>query len=161
MCDYSLLTLPNRLAIEGERLVSYRFPSYSIGLASPREITAATCRRHEADLHVTWWSRFKKWLLQPAPASQPVSAVCIPPGARLRVSNIPPAIQKTLGIGLVEEVMFTELSACPYEYRDAVRFRNGRQVLLQTLGEGVHFKVLSLDMIEPELQPAGVASHSY
>ena len=32
MCDYSLATLQTRLAVEGEELVVYRFPTGSIGL---------------------------------------------------------------------------------------------------------------------------------
>ena len=32
MSDYSLMHLPNRLAIKGEDLVVYRFPSGSSGL---------------------------------------------------------------------------------------------------------------------------------
>ena len=35
MCDYSLMAVPNRLAQEGEDLVTHRFPTGSLGLASP------------------------------------------------------------------------------------------------------------------------------
>src|ERR1035438_785449 len=41
MCDYSLYEFPNRLAREGEELVTYRFPSGSMGLASPVELEKA------------------------------------------------------------------------------------------------------------------------
>ena len=34
MCDYSLAGIPNRLAVEGERLVACRFSTGSMGLAS-------------------------------------------------------------------------------------------------------------------------------
>jgi hypothetical protein len=34
MCDYSLQGGPNRLAVEGEQLVTYRFPTGSVGLAA-------------------------------------------------------------------------------------------------------------------------------
>ncbi len=34
MCDYSLMTLPNRSAIFGEELVVHRFESGVLGLAS-------------------------------------------------------------------------------------------------------------------------------
>ena len=34
MCDYSLAGLRTRLAVEGEELVVYRFPTGSIGLTS-------------------------------------------------------------------------------------------------------------------------------
>jgi hypothetical protein len=35
MCDYSPEGLQNRVAVVGEQLVSYRFPTHSIGMASP------------------------------------------------------------------------------------------------------------------------------
>ena len=38
MCDYSLMAIPNRLAEEGEDLVAHRFPTGSVGLASPRDL---------------------------------------------------------------------------------------------------------------------------
>lgn len=152
MCDYSLATFPNRLAIEGERLLSYRFPSYSIGLASPADIKAATSALREAGVRRSWWSRLKTWAFRPEPRSREVTAVCIPPGARLRVSNISEKVQQKLGIGPAGDVVFAELSASGYQYRDAIWFNNGRKVLLQALGEGIRFEVLSLGMMEPELE---------
>ena len=38
MCDYSLMNVPNRLAQEGEELVAHRFPTGSLGLASPCDL---------------------------------------------------------------------------------------------------------------------------
>ena len=38
MCDYSLMAVPNRLAQEGEELVAHRFPTGSMGLASPADV---------------------------------------------------------------------------------------------------------------------------
>ena len=38
MCDYSLMAVPNRLAQEGEELVAHRFPTGSLGLASPGDL---------------------------------------------------------------------------------------------------------------------------
>ena len=38
MCDYSLAGLRTRLAVEGEELVLYRFPTGSLGLTSPAEL---------------------------------------------------------------------------------------------------------------------------
>ena len=34
MCDYSLMMIPNRLAIEGEELVAHRFQNGSTGMLS-------------------------------------------------------------------------------------------------------------------------------
>src|SRR5262249_1195105 len=83
-----------------------------------------------------WWSRLKSWLFPPESRSKKVTAVCIPPGACLRLVGVPPPLQQKLGVGPVEDVIWTELSASPYEYRDAIHFTNGRRVLLQDLHEG-------------------------
>jgi hypothetical protein len=40
MCDYSIAALRTRLAVEGEELVVYRFPTGSIGLTSASEVAA-------------------------------------------------------------------------------------------------------------------------
>jgi hypothetical protein len=150
MCEYSLLTLPNRLAIEGERLVSHRFPSFTIGLASAAEIEAATPPESERNISRSWWSRLKIWLSAPQCKAN-VTAVCVPPGARLRVSQLSSYLQRQFCLGAVEEVTFTELSAAAYEFRDAIRFANGACVLLQHLEEGVCFDVLSSGSTEPEV----------
>jgi hypothetical protein len=115
MCDYSLAGIPNRLAVEGEQLIVHRFSTGTLGLASP-------CSK----------------LLSKTPA------VCIPPGARLRLRDIPEALQRGLGLNATDEVTFVQLSADAYQYRDAVRFQNGREILLQRLGCGQQVEVLSL-----------------
>jgi len=56
MCDYSLMHYPNRLAVEGEELMAYRFPSGSIGLASP----AGLCSAQKATPK-SFWERVKNW----------------------------------------------------------------------------------------------------
>ena len=114
MCDYSLAGVPNRLAVEGEQLVVHPFHTGSVGLASP-------CSQ---------------------PLSKGILAVCIPLGARLRLRDIPLALQ--LGLNATEEVTFVQLSAEAYQYRDAVRFQNGREILLQRLACGQQVEVLSL-----------------
>ncbi len=120
MCDYSLAGIPNRLAVEGERLVFHRFSTGSIGLASP---CASPSR---------WWS------------GKQTPAVCVAPGARLLLRDIPKDLQQKLGVGGIEEVTFVQLSATPYQFRDAVRFSNGREILLQKLQCGQQVDVLSV-----------------
>jgi len=120
VCDYSLTGIPNRLAVEGEKLVIHRFRTGSMGLASP-------C----------------------LPMSSLVSdkqtpAVCVPPGARLLLQNISTELQEQFGVKATEEVTFTQLSAIPYQFRDAVRFSNGREILLQKLRCGQPVEVLAL-----------------
>ena len=38
MCDYSLMGVPNRLAREAEKLTVHRFPTGTLGLASPTDL---------------------------------------------------------------------------------------------------------------------------
>lgn len=144
MCDYSLMAVPNRLAREGEELVLHRFVSGSIGLASPPDPCLAT--GPSSFRTRTFWSAVKDFFNPPE--SQSVPAVCIPPGARLMLHDIPTRIQNELGVGSDEEVTFTQISASVNSYRDAVRFSGGREVRLQELGEGQRIKVLDLSMAE-------------
>ena len=124
MCDYSLAHYPNRLAEEGEHLVVHRFSSGTLGLASPRQEMPSASQN---------------------PKRLPLDcAVCVPPGARLRLHDIPEHIQTGLGVGAVEEVTFVERSAEAFIHRDAIRFANGRTVLLQYLHTGQQVDVLSL-----------------
>ena len=71
-------------------------------------------------------------------------AVCVPPGARLLLRDIPKDLQCQFDVQATEEVTFVQLSAEAYQYRDAVRFRNGREVLLQRLKWGQRVEILSL-----------------
>src|SRR5215471_2443597 len=144
MCDYSLMAVPNRLAQEGEELVTYRFPTGSLGLASPPDVarTASAATPAKKGFFV-----MLKEFFNPPVACQ-VPAVCIPPGARLRVQNIPQRLQHTLGISGCEEVTFTQLSAAANTYRDALHFSNGRDLRLQELREGMLVQVLDLSCAE-------------
>jgi hypothetical protein len=119
MCDYSLAGIPNRLAAEGEQLMVFRFPTGALGLKSPNA------------------SLWRFW-------SKQTPAVCVPPGARLLLRDIPKDLQQHYDVQATEEVTFVQLSAEAYEYRDAVRFGNGREVLLQWLKCGQDVEVLSL-----------------
>ena len=142
MCDYSLMAVPNRLAREGEELISHRFPTGSMGLASPAELErpAAPAARK------SFWNKIKEFF-QPVEAAA-VCAVCIPPGARLLLSDIAVRLQTEAGVSACEEVTFTQITASAHSYRDAVRFRNGREVRLQELREGQRVKVLDLSLAE-------------
>ncbi len=122
MCDYSLTGIPNRLAVEGEELVVHRFRTGSLGLAS----TCPSVSR--------WWSG--------------TPAVCVPPGARLMLLDVPKRLRHDLAVGPIEEVTFVQLSATPYQFRDAFRFQNGRAVRLQELSEGMPVRVLRLSLSE-------------
>ena len=124
MCDYSLAGIPSRLAVEGEQLVVHRFPTGSIGLASPCTSVSR------------WWS------------AKQTPAVCVPPGARLILHDVPERLQHDLAVGPIEEVTFVQLSATPFQFRDAVRFTNGREIRLQELSEGMRVQVLKMSLPE-------------
>ena len=143
MCDYSLMAVPNRLAHEGEELVAHRFPTGSLGLASPADVKRAACTPPATR---GFWTNLK--LFFNPPKHVPVPAVCIPPGARLRLEGISARMQADLSVGPVEDVTFTQISAAPNTYRDAVRFSNGTRLRLQECREGLRVKVLDLSMAE-------------
>jgi hypothetical protein len=128
MCDYSLAHFPNRLAVEGERLVVHRFDTFAIGLAP-------ACPTLKQTLF---------------PTSLP--AVCVPPGARLLLRDIPEHLQRRLGVAAVEEVTFVEQTAEAFTFRDAVRFANGQEIVLQHLQRGQRVEVLSLRGAEEEIE---------
>lgn len=151
MCDYSLMAGPTRLANEGEQLVAHRFRAGSMGLANPRDLQRSA---GVPDNKPPWsWTAVKNWFVAQAWGEDPVPAVCIPPEARLRVSSIGEELQRELGVARTEEVKFEQLTAAANTYRDAIRFRNGKVILLQRLREGQPVKVLSLgspDVLEFE-----------
>jgi hypothetical protein len=92
MCDYSLLAIPNRLAVEGEPLVVHRFQTGAMGLAPAAEIAAPATELHVPTRREGWWSALKT-CFAPRPAKV-VCAVCIPPGARLLLRDIPERLQR-------------------------------------------------------------------
>ena len=139
MCDYSLMEFPNRLAKEGEILVVHRFHSGSLGLASPED----RCRTEAGCVSTkTFWGALKEFF-HPSEIHV-VKAVCIPPGARLVLHDLPIGAQKALALGPDEEVTFVQLSAAANSYRDAVRFRTGQLLRLQELREGQRVEVIDL-----------------
>lgn len=148
MCDYSLHAIRNRLASEGERLVVHRFYTGSIGLApEPVPVDASAPKQKLA-----FW---RKLFLLDDKSDRPDCAVCIPPGARLVLHNIPAHLQREFGVEETEEVTFTQLSADENSYRDAVRFSSGKTALLQRLTPGQKVEVVSLSgETAGELDPA-------
>jgi hypothetical protein len=129
MCDYSLGGIPSRLAREGEELVTHRFVTGSIGLASVADL--------EPKPQLNWWRR----LFYSAPA---LCAVCMPPGARLKISAVTShGVLSESFCGV--EGTFTQIHPEAYSYRDAIVFDTwGRRYLLQTLGAGIRLHVVSL-----------------
>lgn len=143
MCDYSLFTMPNRLAVEGEELVVHRFPTGSIGLTSPADLRRMEDAGGARDGGGDFLTSLTAIFIEPGRALVP--AVCVPPGARLNLHGLPEALCREYGVGKSEEVVFIELSAEANAYRDAIRFANGAAILLQGLPPGLGMKVVSLE----------------
>ena len=57
MCDYSLEMYASRPAREGEKYITSRFSSGSIGLASPGDCTTAVCVQYDTVLRIEGISR--------------------------------------------------------------------------------------------------------
>jgi len=139
VCDYSLHGIKNRLANEGEQLFIHRFHTGSKGLAS---VTDLRNLDKPAPAGAGVWARFKCWVENQQrwindDLKRALPAVCIPPGARLQMDRIPSLMQKQFGVGPREEVTFVQLTAEPFRYRDAIRFNNGQEILLQKLSDGL------------------------
>jgi hypothetical protein len=150
MCDYSLHGINNRLAVEGEALFVHRFQTGSKGLAS---VTDLETSRQQAQFlkDASLWVKLKAWInggmgMINDSETRSLCAVCIPPGARLMVHDIPPRLQRECGLKEQEEATFVELTAEPFRYRDALRFKNGQEILLQRLNEGLRVEVLRLSL---------------
>lgn len=148
MCDYSLMAIPNRLAVCGEELIIHRFEAESVvGLASPRDLQ----RRQEwrkPQCH-TFWEGLKEFF--DPPSAPPISAVCIPPGARLLVRDVPAKLQQECCLRADrEEGVFTQTTAAVNTFRDAVLFQNGMEVLLQRFAVGQRVCVLTLSPAEEQ-----------
>ena len=157
MCDYSLHGIKNRLANEGEQLFVHKFHTGSKGLASITDVRNLE-KPALAPTGSGIWARFKCWVENQRrwindDLKRALPAVCIPPGARLQVDGIPAPLQKKFGVGPREDVTFVQLTAEPFRYRDAIRFHNGQEVLLQILPDGLRIEVLSLALAEETLAP--------
>lgn len=142
MCDYSLGGIPNRLAVEGDRLVVKAFRTGTIGLASSEDVEKA----ERAASKKTFWQSLKTFW---GTSFEEPPAVCVPPGALLILRDIPREMQMEFGVEEREIVEFTQTSMQANRHRDAIRFSRGDAVLLQRLKPGLHVTVLSLDIPSP------------
>jgi hypothetical protein len=143
MCDYSLTGIPNRLAVEGERLIAYRFPNGVMGFVSQPELVSFNTHQ------MSPWRKVCRWF-----GSETPCAVCLPPGAKLILRDVPSLLRSQFSAAADEEVTFTQ-SGSPYAHRDAIKFRAGGELLLQRLSSGQVADVLSLDCVEPGFTDVG------
>ncbi len=138
MCDYSLYTVKNRLACESDDLVLHRFDTGSLGFCATAELQ----QEMDRSAFARGWSSFMRWVFPRRQCG--LTAVCIPPGAKLLVSEVPKSAQPGFELLELESVTFTQLSERSYAYRDALRLPCGEPVLLQKLPEGLRVTVLAL-----------------
>ena len=138
MCDYSLYTVKNRLACESDDLVLHRFDTGSLGFCAATELQQELNRSSFA----RGWSSFMRWVF-PRRQCGP-TAVCVPPGARLLVSEVPKKGQLDFELVELASVTFAQLSERSYAYRDALQLPGGESVLLQKLPEGLRVTVMAL-----------------
>lgn len=139
MCDYSLSGIPNRPAIEGERLTTYLFPNGVMGFVSETELAVFSRAR------TSLWTRLRAWLNSEAPC-----AVCLPAGATLVLRDTPAWLRTSLAES--DEVVSFFQDEPKDEFRDAIRSRRGTKLLIQQLPERQVADVLSLTgaaQIEP------------
>jgi len=141
MCDYSLMAIPNRLAVSGEELVVHKFQEGAVGMASPSDLRIR--QEYRRVRPHGFWPMLKEFFNPPA--GPVIPAVCIPPGARLLVRDIPAQLQRECGLeSTVEKAVFTQTTAAVNTFRDALRFHTGMEVLLQRFAEGQRVRVLDL-----------------
>lgn len=73
------------------------------------------------------------------------TAACLKEGSKLLVTGLGKTVQNGFGVGEAEEAVFIRLATHgPHAHRDAVRFHNGREAILQVLGGDVSIMLLSL-----------------
>ena len=84
------------------------------------------------------------------------TAVCIPAESKLLLEGIGDSTQKEHGIGAVEEAMLIRLE--DGLYKDAVRFSNGAEVLLQRLNVGLSAAVMTFGAERAGSAPAEPAA---
>jgi hypothetical protein len=125
--------------VDGERLVIHQFRTGTVGLAAEADL-----RPQEMPDRGFW----RTTLGVAGPTQRQECAVCIPPGAKLLLRDIPERIQVQLGVNTEEEVIFTQLTGDTNAYRDAVRFGNGSELLLQRLQPGQRVDVLDLSIVQ-------------
>jgi hypothetical protein len=138
------MAIPNRVAVSGDELVVHRFQTGTVGLAS-----ASDLRKGQDRLKIQghgFWLRLSQFFNPPDAQSPP--AICVPPGARLLVQDIPSKLQHECRLKDVEEAVFIQVTAHVNTFRDAIRFHNGVEILLQNLDEGQRMHVLELSTAE-------------
>jgi hypothetical protein len=132
MCDYSLYAFGNRLCQEGQYLVAQRFTSGCVGFISDDEAESSDSINMPEIYRL--WMTLRTWLF-PRRSYGPV-AVCLPPGARLRLDPVEADIRGRFDLRDQAEAVVTQATADEFQYRDGLRFENGIEILLQGVSPG-------------------------
>ena len=67
-----------------------------------------------------------------------------PAGRSVDVAKYSLRVREEFNVTAVEPACFVQTNSNVYQYRDAVRFSNGREALLQGLPEGIKVSIISL-----------------
>ncbi len=81
-------------------------------------------------------------------------AVCVPADTHLLLEGIGETVRQACGVGAVEEVVMTRLEGGPY--KDAVRFSNGTEILLQRFDRGLTAVIVAFPAVRIERTEASV-----
>jgi hypothetical protein len=141
MCDYSLLALPNRLARERDHLVVHRFSTGTLGLIAD---VPEPFRPHPPAAR-SWWWRVTQWLRE---SDEVVPCVVCTARGAIEVAGHSRRCSRDIRIAATEDVTCTQIGAGQRSHRDAIRFANGREMLLQQLTPGQRVDVISLTLAE-------------
>ena len=80
--------------------------------------------------------------------------MCVPPGTRLVLSNIPENLRRRFDLGHERAVVLTQISSEFNSYRDAVRLPGGCELRLQDLREGMVAHLVSVAGASEDATPA-------
>ena len=150
MCDYSLFAFPNRLGLDGDELVVYRFSSGCTGFVGAADLSAGNSRRTLSAIN---WPQLKYWFFLRSRRNGP-PAVCVPPGAHVRLEPVDCGLRQRLGLEESEEAVFIQLTADEFSHRDGLQFRNGGLVSLQEVPTGQRAYIVSTSGLPEETQGA-------
>lgn len=92
--------------------------------------------------------RFRSGTLGFADPTDCATAVCMAEGVRLRLHGLAESLQVSLDVGPDAEVTMVRLPFRGNTHCDAVRFANGRELLLQHLNIGVSAMLAPRDLVE-------------
>ena len=96
----------------------------------------------ESEKYVT--TRFPSGSIGVAAPGDCTTAVCILYDTRLNFEGVSDGLQRSLGVGACEQVVFARLNHGAY--RDGIRFANGKELSLQLLGPGVQVSLVGAEV---------------